>query len=104
MKEVTIADYLGVGKENAISWQELVNLLSVNSRRELYRLIENERKNGTVILSDYNGGYYIPDSKTPEGREEIEKFINKFSAMAKNIFGDLKGARAALKDIDKGKE
>ncbi|MDD5956809.1 MAG: hypothetical protein PUC40_07505 [Lachnospiraceae bacterium] len=96
-KTKKIDEVLRVGKENAIDWQTLAAMIGVKDRRTLYKTIETERKAGVLILSDGKGGYYIPDIKNDKDIAEIEHFIKKFSAMAKNIFGDLKGARQALK-------
>lgn len=72
----TIASLLPVGKENAISTEDLVKLTGCSSARELQQYIAQERKAGAVICSSTTGGYYLPSNhaemaefcKTPENR------------------------------------
>lgn len=89
----TILELLPEGKENAISSEALTRLLHLRSKRELQRLIEQERKAGALILSSYMGGYY-----TSHDRAEVAEFVRTLENRAKHTFVSLRGARRFLKE------
>lgn len=98
-KVTTIENLLRVGRENAIGWQRLVDMMELKSRRELYRVIAEARSRGAIILSNQQGGYYLPDTTTDEGRSEMAHFVARFSGMAKSVMMAQKSARANLKNV-----
>lgn len=55
----SIADLLGVGRENAITRRDLERLTGLDGR-SVRLLIERERRAGTPILADSTNGYYLP--------------------------------------------
>ena len=55
-----IADYLGVGRENAIPRRDLERLTGL-APREVSLAVERERRSGVPILAD-GSGYYLPAS------------------------------------------
>lgn len=57
----SIADLLGVGRENAITRRDLERLTGLDGR-SVRLLIERERRAGTPILADSANGYYLPAS------------------------------------------
>ena len=57
----SIADLLGVGRENAITRRDLERLTGLDGR-SVRLLIERERRAGTPILADNASGYYLPAS------------------------------------------
>ena len=57
----SIADLLGVGRENAIPRRDLEQLTGLGGR-SVRLLIERERRAGTPILADNASGYYLPAS------------------------------------------
>lgn len=57
----SIADLLGVGRENAITRRDLERLTGLDGR-SVRLLIERERRAGTPICSDNQNGYYLPVS------------------------------------------
>lgn len=57
----SIADLLGVGRENAITRRDLERLTGLDGRG-VRLLIERERRAGTPILADSVNGYYLPAS------------------------------------------
>lgn len=66
-----IIERLRHGKENAISAHDLMQLCGISDRRTLYEVIERERTNGAVILSNKGaGGYYLPGSPA-----ELKEFV-----------------------------
>lgn len=85
MKEkMQISSYLGKGQENAISARVLAELTG-KSRREVVRMIHEERRRGAPIVSDTNRGYYLPATESEKARcvrslrhraREIEKAAN----------------------------
>lgn len=95
---MNIADFIPVGKENAISRSQLVKLTGL-SDRIVRDMIALERRN-TAILNLQNGaGYYIP-SESDKG--EIERFVKQEEARAKSIFWSLRGAKTALRKCGNG--
>lgn len=87
----TIASLLPVGKENAISTEDLVNLTGRSSARELQQYIARERKAGAVICSSTTGGYFLP-----EERREIVEFHRALKNRAENTLIAIKSAEKAL--------
>ncbi len=62
-----IADLLHPGAENAISRRDMMAMTSL-SDRELRLKIEAERRQGTLILSDCIGGYFLPGDSEERDR------------------------------------
>ena len=56
----SIADLLGVGRENAIPRRDLERLTGL-APREVSLAVERERRSGVPILAD-GSGYYLPSS------------------------------------------
>lgn len=54
-----VSDFLGRGRDHAVGLRELVVLTGLRER-EVRRLIQQERRRGTVIISDNESGYYLP--------------------------------------------
>lgn len=91
-----ITDYtkiLPVGKENAISTNELTVLMGFSDSRALQSDISRSRDNGQIILSSTSGGYYLPAND-----DEVREFIGALRARAINTFRALKSAREYLKE------
>lgn len=89
MKKIT--DILKVGKENAISTQELVRLSGCKNARTLQERIAEERCAGAIICSGSGAGYWLP-----KNRQEILEFCETMDKRAKNIFNATKSAKKAL--------
>lgn len=90
-----IADLLKVGKENAIAAEYLMQALNV-SRRSLYGALHRERLEGSVILPDNAGGYYIPDLSTEEGQNEYENWRKRMQANGRGNFAVTKKRQAIV--------
>lgn len=86
-----IASLLPVGKENAISTEDLVKLIGCSSARELQQYIAQERKEGALICSSTTGGYFQPAK-----RQEIIEFCNALESRAGNTIVAIQGAKRAL--------
>lgn len=65
-----IEGLLPVGKENAVTTQELVKLSGCGSARELQQRIAYEREYGAIICSGSGRGYW-----RPKDRKEIRIYI-----------------------------
>lgn len=90
--EYAIASLLPIGKDNAITTKELVQLAGCGSARELQIYIAEERKKGAVICASTTGGYYLPAN-----HGEIAEFCKSLENRAKNTFVAIQSARRALK-------
>lgn len=88
-----VMEVLPIGRENAISSQQLAHSLHFESIRELQMEIARERKAGAVILSTCRngGGYFLPDD-----RQEIKQFIRTLENRANNTLAVLESARELL--------
>lgn len=89
--EFKIASLLPVGKENAISTEDLVNITGCGSARELQQCIARERKAGAVICSSTTGGYFLPENRT-----EIAEFRRSLKNRAENTLIAIESAERAL--------
>lgn len=87
-----IQSLLPVGKENAISTKELVQLTGCSSARELQQYIAAERSRGAVICSSTTGGYFLPAN-----HKETAEFCKALENRAKNTFLVLRSAKQSLK-------
>ena len=90
--EFVIAGLLPIGKENAVSTNELVNLLGCKSARELQERIALERNAGAVICSSTTGGYYLPANHA-----EMAEFCKTLENRAFNTLMALKSTKRAMK-------
>lgn len=70
---------LPIGKENAITTQELMRISGCGSSRELRQRIALERERGAIICSGSGRGYW-----KPKNRQEIQEFIKTMDARAWN--------------------
>lgn len=61
-----LSELLLTGRANAVPGKELVNLLGLKDLRELTKVVERERREGTPICASVCGvrGYYL--AETPE--------------------------------------
>ncbi len=89
--EFVIAGLLPIGKENAVSTNELVNLLGCKSARELQERIALERNAGAVICSSTTGGYYLPANHA-----EMAEFCKTLENRAFNTLMALQSTKRAM--------
>lgn len=87
-----IEGLLPVGKENAVTTQDLVKLSGCGSARELQQRIAYEREYGAIICSGSGRGYW-----RPKDRQEIQEFVHTMNARALNTLKAVKSAKRALK-------
>lgn len=88
----TIERLLPVGKENAVTTQELLKITGCGSVRELQQHIAYEREHGAIICSGSGRGYW-----KPKNRQEIQQFVKTMNARALNTLKAVKSAKRALK-------
>ena len=75
----SIADLLGVGRENAITRRDLERLTGLDGR-SVRLFIERERRAGIPICSDNQNGYYLPCCKS-----EKDAFVASMRHRAREI-------------------
>lgn len=92
-----VEELLNMGKEKALTTDELMRACHLEHRRDLTLQIARERAAGALICSTTSGqgGYYLP-----KNRAEVVEYINSMSSRAKNTFRAIKAARNYLKQID----
>lgn len=87
-----IESLLPIGRENAITTEELVRRSGCGSARELQQHIAYEREHGAIICSGSGRGYWKPKNK-----QEMQQFVKTMDARAINIFKATKSARQMLR-------
>ena len=85
------------GSEYPISTRDLCVSLHV-SRRKLQKLIEEERRNGAVILSNKRG-YYLPSTHEDRATKEIHDWLETRKHTLKAIAITSSSARQALSNM-----
>lgn len=92
-----ITRYIPTGKKNAISTKDLMKATK-RTQREIGRLVRNARCNGSVILSDSKGGYWLPDYSEADIDKQLTAFIRYMDS--KNTYSAVSSAKAALKRVN----
>ena len=85
-----VSDLLRAGAENALTLRELVQLTG-EDERSIRRRIQQERKDGKLILSDCQHGYFLPAEES-----DVRRFIGSMSRRAKEIAAVSRAAEDAL--------
>ena len=95
-----IKEILGSGKENIKTTKQLMSELKINNSRELIAIVNQERKDGAVILSTCgnNGGYYLPSEDDETKIEELKEFIKTMNCRKKELS---KSTASAVKELQK---
>ena len=86
---------LPIGKENAVTAQELIEMTGCISARELQQRIAWERDHGAIICSGSGSGYW-----KPKNRQEIKEFVKTMNARALNTLKATRSAKRALRVPD----
>ena len=91
-----ISDFLRPGKQNAQTMAQLMEKTGLR-RRDIQRLIQDERAAGALILSDTErpGGYYLPGN-----REELAAFVKHMDSRARSAMLSCQAARRRLRELD----
>lgn len=74
-----VADLLPTGQQNAVPLRYLKELTHLPGR-ELRRLIQRERRNGALILSDNLRGYFVAADE-----EEVRQFVKSMRRSAAEV-------------------
>ena len=90
-----IEGLLPVGKENAITTQDLVKLSGCGSARELQQHIAYEREHGAIICSGSGRGYW-----KPKNRQEIQQFVKTMRNRALSTLKATRGAKKILQTME----
>jgi hypothetical protein len=90
------------GEANAIPIAQLVELAGLQSQRQLRLVIEQERRNGSLILSTVRGrgGYFLPSCDPIQRQAELSAFIHTVHVRAVNSQKMLRAARQALRECE----
>lgn len=92
-KTPSISELLQTGAENGTALRELVAMTGMDER--LVRLrIQQERKSGTLILSNNRDGYFLPGNPS-----DVLRFARSMSRRAAEIAGIARAAENALADM-----
>lgn len=89
-----IEPLLPIGKENAISTEELKQVFGC-SAREIRAIVSKERNEGALICSSTQGGYFKAGS-----RAELQEFYNTLQSQAISIYKALRHTKKALDETD----
>lgn len=87
-----IADLLSHGQENAVPLRQLMAITGEDGRT-VRRLIAEERRAGTPILSDNATGYFLPSNDS-----ERMRFVRSMRSRAKEILDAAEAVERARGD------
>lgn len=86
-----ILDYIGIGKDHAVTRSRLCELAGMPDRK-VRKLIADARKEGTTILNDQDGrGYYISNDLM-----ELRRQFNANRSRALSILRQQRGLRQKI--------
>lgn len=103
IKRRGVQAFLLEGEANALPMRELARLVGV-SERQARKIIERERRNGSMILSSDNG-YFLPSPDCE--RYEIRRYIHRADARMvtnRNTIRAMKDRLNELEALDNGQE
>lgn len=89
---MNIADFIPVGRQNAVTREELRKLTGLNDR-QIREMISQARRETPIISLD-NKGYFIPSE---DEKADVEKWIKQEEHRAKSIFWSMAGAKKFIK-------
>lgn len=75
-----VANLIPLGKNNAISTEELLRLSGFESMTDLQRQVDLELKNGEIFCFNGADGWWVP-----KGKVELEEFISFLDNRQKKI-------------------
>lgn len=110
-QDITVADLIPIGRENAISRAYLVTLcvknhlvdekLKLESKdRAMRRLVERARIDYTILNLSDGEGYYRPSI---EDIQDLQRYIRQEEKRAKATFRNLTNAKALYEDYRHGR-
>lgn len=93
---LNVQGFLLEGEANAMPMRELARLVGV-SERQVRKIIERERRNGSMILSSDNG-YFLPSPDCE--RYEICRYIHRADARMVTNRKTLRAMKDRLKELE----
>lgn len=103
MKKIyeTLKENQAIGEDNAMTMQEIMEVLEVHNARRISEMVNTERKdqqNPVIICSVLHGagGYYIPATD-----EEIARFVYQQKSRIKEHAETIRAAQLYLKNNPK---
>lgn len=96
IKRRGIQAFLLEGEANALPMRELARLVGV-SERQARKIIERERRNGSIILSSDNG-YFLPSPDCE--RYEIRRYIHRADARMVTNRNTICAMKDRLKELE----
>ncbi len=78
-QDLLVSDFLGTGEKSALPMRHLKSILHRDGRT-IRALIEQERRSGTLILSDNQHGYFLAANQG-----EVERFVRSMKHRAYEI-------------------
>lgn len=93
-----IESLLKHGGANAVSAEYLMSMTKLDLR-QLRKQVELERRNGTLILTQPQGGYFLL-AEGEKGKQEILQFYRIQRAKALSLLKTISAARNALEAVD----
>lgn len=99
-----IADYIPIGRENAITRDELLKVCITEklceTDREMRKLIERARIDYVILNHSDGRGYYRPSR---EDMQDLQRYIRQEEKRAKSSFRNIKRAKALYEDYQHGR-
>ena len=85
------------GYKQAVEWHSLMNAATLSDKRSLSAAIANERQQGSLILTNFHGSYYLPSKDEHTAAGEIRSNIRRFENMGVQ---NIKIARCLKKGVE----
>ena len=96
MSSIDIVNYIPIGRDNAISRQELCIKTGLSDRK-VRNMIKMARRNIVILNIQDGSGYFLPGA---EDTALVRKYLKQEEHRAKSIFWALKSARKYLKEVE----
>lgn len=91
----SILDYIGIGRENAKTRQQLCICAGVQDRA-VRELIHQARRETAIFNMQDGKGYFIPDMGRHEEQMLLARYVQQEESRMKSVGWSLKGARKML--------
>ena len=92
---MSILDYIGTGKANAVTRQELVRQIGLSDRK-VREMIECARRDGALIINSQDGaGYYLSDDL-----HDLRHQYTRNNNRAMSILVQQKHLRRRIKELE----
>ena len=95
MSSIDIVNYIPIGRDNAISRQELCIKTGLSDRK-VRNMIKMARRNIVILNIQDGSGYFLPGV---DDTALVRKYLKQEERRAKSIFWALKSARKYIEEI-----